>query len=102
MANLYEPPVNWGLASLLLLAGLYSAIRGVRLMARALGRGRALELVRGIRLVILAFVAAVFAVGLLSAERGFVVLGAIVLAEELYETGTLAALVRLGDRGSPG
>jgi len=40
-------------------------------------------------------------VGLLSAQTGFVIiLGAIILGEELYETGILAVIIRLGERGS--
>ena len=31
---------------------------------------------------------------------GLVILGALILGEELYETGLLATIIRLGDRGS--
>src|SRR5262245_11476068 len=98
--ELYEPPTSWVVAGLLVLIGTYAAVRGAGLMVRALRGGRALDLVRGIRVVIIAFVSGVFALGVLAAESGFVVLGAIVLAEELYETATLATLLRhAADKG---
>jgi hypothetical protein len=50
--------------------------------------------VRGIRGCILALVAGIGAVGLWSGEPGFLTIGAIILGEELYETGVLVAVVR--------
>ncbi len=98
MINLYEAPTSWIVAGLLLLFGAYAAVRGVARMARALRAGLALDLVRGIRVVIVAFIAGVFALGVLTAETGFLVMGALILAEELYETSTLSLLLRAGGR----
>src|SRR5207247_10421227 len=50
--------------------------------------------VTGVALVI---AAAAFAAGILWAETGVLVLGAVFLAEELYETGVLAVIVRFGE-----
>jgi hypothetical protein len=63
-------------------------------------RRQAVHLVRGIRLLIPASVATICVVGVVLRERGFVALGAIILAEELYETGVLVAVLRLSERGA--
>ena len=44
-----------------------------------------------------ALAAAAFAAGALLAQSGLVVLGLVFLAEELYETGVLALIIRSGD-----
>ena len=98
--SLYEPPTNQIIAGFLVLAGMWAAARSTRLVARGLRQAKSLDVVRGIRVCILALVAGILAVGLLSAQTGFVILGAIILGEELYETGILAVIIRLGERGS--
>lgn len=98
--SLYETPLNTIIAGLLLLVGVYSAARGARLLGRGLRRAQALEIVRGIRGCVIAFVAGVFALGILSGHMGFIILGAIVLGEELYETGVLAVIIRFAERGA--
>lgn len=96
MTTLSEAPISWIAAGLLSLGGGGAAFVGVRLMASGLRGARALDVVRGIRVLIIGFVAGVCALGIFTAESGFVVLAAIILAEELYETATLAAIIRLG------
>jgi hypothetical protein len=98
MTDLYESPASPILVACLLLLATTLTARGVRSMAAALRHGHALDLIRGIRIGILGFVAAVFALGIVLAQTGFVVLGALVLAEELYETGLLALIIRRGER----
>ncbi len=98
MASFYEPPVNHAVAAGLVIFGAWAGARGARRVSDGLASGAALELVRGLRLAILAIVAGFFAVGLVSARSGFVTFGALILAEELYETGLLALLCRLGER----
>jgi hypothetical protein len=98
MTYLYESPVSQIVVAGLLLLAAGLATRSARIIAGALRHARAPELIRGIRIGILAFVAAVSALGILSAQTGFVVLGGLVLAEELYETGVLALIIRRGDR----
>jgi hypothetical protein len=100
MATLYEPPINQIIAGVLALLGTYLAARSARLIVRGLRDARPLDIVRGIRVCVLALVAIVCAVGFLSAQTGFVILAAIILGEELYETGILAAIIRLGERGA--
>jgi hypothetical protein len=99
--NLYEPPVNQVIAGLLLLTATRAAVASTRLVAEGLRLARPLELVRGIRAAILALVAGLFAVGFLCGQSGFLVAGAIILGEELYETTALGAVIRLGERGAP-
>ena len=102
MAHLYDPPIRAIVVAVLLLTAVVLVTRGTRMVALALRHARALDLIRGIRVGILAFVAAVSAVGVLFAQTGFIVLGALVLAEELYETGVLALIIRRGeDRRGP-
>ena len=95
--TLYEPPVSHILAALLVLAGAYAAVAGVRMMSSALRRGDALRLIRGIRVLILGLVAGLAALTFAIGNTGFLVIGLLILAEELYETGALAAIIRLGD-----
>jgi hypothetical protein len=94
----FEPPVSHTLAALLVLAGAYAAVAGVRMMSAALGRGDALHLIRGIRVLILGLVAGLAALTFATGNTGFLVIGLLILAEEIYEIGTLAAIIRLGDR----
>jgi hypothetical protein len=74
------------------------ALGSVRLVARGIRLARPLDIIRGIRLLVLALAASFAAVGVASGTMGFVVVGAIILAEELYETGLVAAIIRFGDR----
>ena len=96
--TLYEPPVSHILMALLVLAGAYAAVAGVRMMRTALKRGDALHLIRGIRILILGLVTGFAALTFATGNTGFLVIGLLTLAEEIYETGMLAAIIRLGDR----
>jgi hypothetical protein len=78
--------------------GIGMGVRGVRLVARAL-RGAdhtdsSLRLIRGIRGVVVAVATAALAAGTLFDETWLLVFGAIFLAEELYETGVVALVLR--------
>ena len=96
--TLYEPPVSHTLKALLVLASAYAAVAGVRMMRTALRRGDALHLIRGIRVLILGLVTGLAALTFATGNTGFLVIGLLILAEEIYETGVLAAIIRLGDR----
>ena len=65
-------------------------VNGVRPVSHAIGPPVA------VTRVAIGIAAAAFAAGILWAETGALVLGAVFLAEELYETGVLAVIVRLG------
>ena len=67
---------------------------GLRRMRRGLRDAASLELVRGIRRLVTAAAVAVFALALLTGERGLFAFAAVFLAEELYETGMLALVIR--------
>jgi len=95
--TLFEPPVSHVVTTLLVLAGICAAVAGIRMMSTALGRGDALRLIRGIRVLILGLVAGLAALTFATGNTGFLVIGLLILAEELYETGALAAIIRLGD-----
>ena len=100
MESLYTAPLNEIAAALLALVGTLSAVRGARAVARGLRESRSLELVRGIRACVVALAAAAFAAGALLAHGGLVVVGLVFLAEELYETGVLALIIRSGERST--
>ena len=95
--TLFEPPVSHVVTALLVLAGICAAVAGIRMMSTALRRGDALSLIRGIRVLILSLVAGLAALTFATGNMGFLVIGLLILAEELYETGALAAIIRLGD-----
>lgn len=101
MTSFFEPPISHLLATLLVIAGTYAAVHSARLLTRGIRDARPLDVIRGIRLSVIALVAGLCAVGVLTANTGFVILGALILAEELYETGVVAVVIRLGDRGAP-
>jgi hypothetical protein len=85
-------------AGLLVLVGVLAAGRGVRALGRGLREARPLDVVRGIRGCVIMLTTAAFAAGILLAQTGLIVLGAVFLAEELYETGVLALIIRSGAR----
>jgi hypothetical protein len=91
---LYESPIREVVAALLLLAAGLAAARGARRLRRGLAQALPLDVVRGLRAWAISLSAVAFAVGVFCAETGFLVLGAVFLAEELYETAVLAAILR--------
>jgi hypothetical protein len=96
--SLYESPMREVAAGLLLLVGGLSAVRGTRRLFRGLGQAVPLEVVRGLRGWVIAIAAAAFAAGILSAQTGFIAFGLVFLAEELYETGIVAVIIRRAAR----
>jgi hypothetical protein len=95
--NIHEPPLNQLIAAFFVVAGVCAAVRGGRRLWRGLTAATPLDLVRGIRDWILALVASACTTWILTAEVGYLILGLIVLGEELYETGLLVLVIRLGD-----
>jgi hypothetical protein len=90
------------LATLAVVVGAWAGVRGVRLLARGLGRGEdpsaPLWVVRGFRGIIVALCMAFLALGTVLGQVWLVVFGALWLAEEIYETGILALILRAGAR----
>ena len=88
-------------AAVLALAGAWAFVSGSQLLRRGLGGAddpsAPLRLVRGIRGIVVGLGAGAIASGILFGQMGFVVLGAVFLAEELYETGILILILR-GDQ----
>ena len=93
-----DPVVTHLAGALLALGSVAGAVHGVRMMRAGLAGSDALRLVRGIRVLILGFVSGLAALAVGSGHAGFAVVGVLILAEEIYETGTLAAIIRLGER----
>ena len=95
--------VSHTFAVLLAVGGGWAFFRGVRLAARALGcaddPSASLWLIRGIRGIVVGVAAGALASGMLFEETWLLVFGAVFLAEELYETGVVALILR-GESGS--
>jgi hypothetical protein len=85
-------------AALLVLAGAVAAVCGARLAVRALGRAddpaSSLWIIRGIRGLVVAVAAWALAGGLVFEQTWLLVFGGVFLAEELYETGVVIAILR--------
>lgn len=94
------------LAALAVLGGAWAGARGVRLLARGLTHGEhpsaPLWVVRGLRGIIVAICMAALAVGTVLGQVWLVVFGGLWLAEEIYETGVLALILRAGAAEAPG
>ena len=97
MPSLYCSPVNEIVAGLLLLIGVISAVYATRRLKGGLRHARPLDVIHGIRGTVIALAAVAFAGGVLLAQTGPLMLGAVFLGEELYETGLLAAIIRAGE-----
>jgi hypothetical protein len=94
------------LAVLAALGGAWAGGRGVRLLVRGL-RGAddpsaPLWVIRGIRGIVVAVAAAALTGGMLFGQTWLLVFGAVFLAEELYETGVIALVLRAGQRQDAG
>jgi hypothetical protein len=91
----------------LIVAGVCAAVHGARLVRRALRHGdeagSSLWLIRGIRALVVAVATWSLAGGLLFTQTWLLVFGGVFLAEELYETGVVIALLRWSavERRSP-
>ena len=90
------------LAALAVVASAWAGARGVRLLACGLKGGEdpsaPLWVVRGLRGLIVAICMAALAIGTLLGQAWLFVFGALWLAEEIYETGVLALILRAGAR----
>jgi hypothetical protein len=91
-------------AALLVVGGLWAAVRGARLVMRALRHAddgsSSRVLIRGIRGIVVAVAAWALAGGLVLAQTWLLVFGGVFLAEELYETGVVALVLRRAARSA--
>jgi hypothetical protein len=83
--------------ALVALIGVGLGVAGARRVGRALHRAQAHELIYGIRAVIVGIVTMIGAASLASGQNGLLVLAAVLLGEELYETALVAAIIRSGE-----
>ncbi|MFQ5792227.1 MAG: hypothetical protein ACE5JI_17295 [Acidobacteriota bacterium] len=102
MVIIYEPPVSLLLAALATMLAVGSAWRGMRWVGRGLREADhpagALWVVRGIRAGIVALAMSAVVGGILAAKSWVLVIAAIILAEELYETGVISLALRAGSK----
>jgi hypothetical protein len=92
--------MNESVAALLIVVAMLAGGRGARALARGLREARSLDVVCGIRGVVVAFAATTCAAGVILVTPGLIVLGLVFLGEELYETGLLALIIRSGERST--
>ena len=97
MTSLDCSPLNEIVAGLLLLVSVLSVAHGTRRLMRGLRHARPLDVIHGIYGLVIALAAVAFAGGVLLAQTGLIVLGAVFLGEELYETALVAAIIRAGE-----
>ena len=85
-------------ASLLALGGVWASIRGARLFVRGCRAAdhpsASLWVIRGIRGLVVAVGVWALAGGVLFGQAWLLAFGAVFLAEELYETGVVALILR--------
>jgi hypothetical protein len=94
------PRARDALAVVVTLVGVWAGVRGAKRFVRGF-RGAddasaPLWIVRGIRGIVVAVGAGALGTGLLFEQRWLIVFGLVFLAEELYETGVLAFILRAG------
>ena len=91
-------PFKQIVATLLLLLGMSSALRGLRFLIFAIRKPEhpsgPLRVVRGLRGLIVALALFAWAIALLYSKKWLFIIGAIVLAQELYEMGFLSLILR--------
>lgn len=99
------PSATTLIVTLAILLGAGAGVRGVRLLARGLRHGddpdAPLWIVRGLRGVIVALSMGALSAGVVFAQLWLIVFGAVWLAEEIYETGVLALILRSGAKPAP-
>jgi hypothetical protein len=102
MSFIFEPPTSLTLAVLLSIAAIGSAWRGGMLLLKGFRRADhpsgTLWVVRGIRGWIVTLALGAWAAGLLLAKGWVLLVAAIILAEELYETGVVSLALRASDK----
>ena len=96
----YEPPVNHIAGTLLLLAARMPSCERVDDQERS-RPGDALHLIRGIRVLVLVFVAGLSTLSFATGNMGLLVMGTLTLAEEIYETGRWPRSSALGTVRGP-
>jgi hypothetical protein len=93
-------PLVIPLAVAAVLGAAWAGVRGARLLARGLRAGEdpaaPLWIIRGFRGLIVAICLVALTAGTLLGTRWLVVVAALWLAEEIYETGLLALILRSG------
>ncbi len=98
----FQPPVGIGLAALLAVVAALSAalcIQRFRTAYRLAGQyACAIWFVRGIRCLIIALTAAAWAAGFYWQQSWLLIVGLVILAQELYEGFVLSAALREGLR----
>jgi hypothetical protein len=89
--------LGW-LAVSVALAGAWAGVRGIRLLVRGLQHAAddrsSLDVIRGIRGVVVAVGTAALAAGSLFEQRWLLAFGCVFLLEELYETGVVILILR--------
>jgi len=89
--------LTWMTAAFAIALGVAFVVRGARRLADGLRDAASLQVIRGIRSLVVGASAGAVAVGLLTGRTGLLILASVFLAEELYETGVVALIIRAGE-----
>ncbi len=102
MQIFFQPPLGIGMAigfSLVALAAAMLCVQRLRTAYRLSGQyACAIWFVRGIRCLIIALTAAAWAAGFYWQQRWLLIIGLVILAQELYEGFVLSSALRDGQR----
>jgi hypothetical protein len=102
VTGLFQPPFTLVLAVLLSFLAVLFGSNGLRLFRLGLRSGSAwsgpLNIVKGIRSGIVAVIMVGWAACFFLEQTSALVIGAVILGEEIYETGVLILIVRFGQR----
>lgn len=105
LINWLSPPINGWLAGGLLIFMVLSAVMGVRRFTcarRTEGLARAQWFVRAMRCLLIGITAGAWAAGFYWQQSWLLIIGLVVLGQELYEGAVLGAVLRRGRRMEAG
>ncbi|CAB5123236.1 hypothetical protein D3OALGA1CA_3359 [Olavius algarvensis associated proteobacterium Delta 3] len=97
---LYNSPIRQGLTLLLMATSMIFACYSFRHFRRVVGKqenaDRPMTIVRGLRGLIIALTTLAWAAGIYREQEWLLIIGLVILAQEMYEMGVLSLILRYG------
>jgi hypothetical protein len=101
MSYLFQSPVNYIFSILLLVLSIFTLFKTVRYWILAYRNTEeaktALLIVRGLRNLVIALTSGAFAAGLYWSKEWLLIIGLVILGQEIYETGFLSMILKTGE-----